>query len=230
MKTTQQFLNFYNFPTVPLVEDGIMGAKSNAEVIKALNKLAIEFSKKGFIWDKQFNFIGIRTNNEFNDKFEDWFVLTVFDTLVAFPASTVAGVTSVWKYLNLWVNGRKGVGTVAENQQIDYLLVEPRGDAWTGWTGNKGFLYQDKVIKKVYRGAIQDGNKWYTDRTNFEENNVGSGFNVHTWAGFWGWEVKNLSEGCAVTREEYWNIIFPILVKQARIENGQKRITYTLLQ
>jgi len=230
MKTTQAFLNSFNSPITPLVVDGVMGAKSNEQLGIALNKLSIEFSKRGWVWDKAFNFIGIRTDNIFDDTFADWFVLTIGTTLVAVPASTVAGVTSIWKYMSLWVNGRQGVGTIAENIQIDYLLVEPRGDVWTGWTGNQGFLYQDKAIAKVYRGAIKDGDKWYTDRTNPEMNNVGSGFNVHTWAGFSLWQVRNLSEGCQVTRAEFWEIIFPLFVKYARVVSGSKRITYSLIQ
>jgi hypothetical protein len=227
-KTTQQFLNHFNSPTPTLVEDGILGAKSKEQITVAITKLKSEFAKRMWQWN-DFNFIGIRTDNDFDDTFEDWFVIVAYDTLVAVPASTVAGVTSVWKYLNLWIRGRAGVGTIMENQQIDYLLVEPRGDSWTSWTGGLGFLYQDKPIN-VYRGALQDGGKWYIDRTNPVMGDIGGGFNVHSWNGFNIWTVNNLSEGCNVTRHEYWNIIFPLLVKNARSENGQKRITYSLIQ
>ncbi|MGL4781592.1 MAG: hypothetical protein ACRCXN_12305, partial [Bacteroidales bacterium] len=236
MRETQKFLNYLN--NANLVEDGIIGNKSREQIIIALQRLRAEFAKRLWKWE-DFNFIGIRTDNDFDDTFEDWFVLTVYDTLIAVPCSTVAGVTSVWKYMNLWVNGKTGVGTIKSNQQIDYLLVEPDdkelikkfGSWWTNWTGDiargvkgKGFLYQDTPID-IRRGAIQDGGKWLIDMTSLIPNSVGNGMNVHTWVNFWGWIVGNLSEGCQVTREEYWNIIFPILVKNARLVNGQKRIT-----
>lgn len=230
--TTQKFLNWLLKDKIePLTEDGIIGGKTNNAISLAISKLKQDFNDRCWDWNNNFNFIGIRTDNDFDDKFEDWFVLYAYNTIVAFPCSTVAGVTSIYKYVNLWINGRKGVGTIKSNQQIDYLLVESTDKTFFNpyWTGGLGFLYQDKPID-IYRGAVYQNNKWVIDTLNLVLQSSGNGMNVHSWFGFALWIVGNLSEGCQVTREEFWKIIFNILVANAKVVNGQKRITYSLIQ
>ena len=226
MRETQRFLNWFNKPQTLLIEDGVIGRLSNIQIGIAIEKLKNKFQKENLIWNDNFNFIGIRTDNDIDCTFEDWFIVTMSGTLIALPASTVSGTQGIFKYANLWIRGRQGVGTIVENQQIDYLLVEPRSNnQWTMWTGGLGFLFQDKPIS-VYRGAVKQGNTWVINKNNIVHNDLGGGFNVHSWLNYFLRQVSNLSEGCQVCQANYWNILFPILRRNA-INN---RIVYTLLQ
>ena len=223
---TQKFLNWFNKPQTPLVEDGIIGRLSNIQIGIAIENLKSRVIQLNMKWNDGFNFIGIRTDYDFDNTFDDWFIIVLNGTLVAYPSTTVAGSPAISKYWNLWIRGRQGVGTIVENQQIDYLLVQPRSNnQWSMWTGGLGFLFQDKPIS-VYRGAIKKNGVWLINRDNIVHNDIGGGFNVHSWAGFNIWRVENLSEGCQVCRNEHWNLIFPVLVRNS-VNN---RITYTLLQ
>lgn len=224
MKETQKFLNWYI--NAGLVEDGIIGVKSRMAIFEGIKKLKLDFALRNWVWNDEFNFIGFRTNDEFENTFEDWFVVYTADTLIALPSTTVAGVVGVWKYVNIWLRGKKGVGTIKENQQIDYLLVQPNtSNNWSMWTGGLGFLFQDKPID-VYRGAYQQNGKLYIDKNNLATGDIGGGFNVHSWAGFNIWNVNNLSEGCQTTRQQYWDILFPLLVKNSK----NSRVIYSLIQ
>ena len=62
---TQRFLNY--FLDLQLVPDGIQGNKTNAAIRDAITKLQKKFAKEKLIWSTEFNFIGIRTSNEFTD-------------------------------------------------------------------------------------------------------------------------------------------------------------------
>ena len=216
MRETQRFLNWFNKPATPLTEDGIIGRMSNEQISVAIPALKSRVEEAGLVWDNEFMFIGIRTDYDFDNTFEDWWVIIAYGTMVAVPASTTAGLQAIPKYANLWIRGRQGVGTIKENQQIDYLLVQPnRTNAWSMWTGGLGFLFQDKPIS-VYRGAIWDTDKWIINTSNVVHNDIGGGFNVHSWANWFITWVSNLSEGCQVVQANYWAVVFPILVKNAK--------------
>lgn len=231
VRETQTFVNQFmqgHEAWTPLRVDGIQGPKTQSAIARVLTRLRIKFEREGLAWAAGFNFIGIRTNSRITNVFDDWFVLAWENTLVAIPASTKAGLPAVAKYANALIRGKRGFGTIKENQQIDYLVVEPQlnGGAWVNWAGGTGFLYQDKPID-VYRDPNRDN---IIDRTVLVRGDLGGGFNVHSWAGWFSAWVQNLSEGCQVCQINYWQIIFTILVRQARRVGDQKRLTYTLLQ
>lgn len=231
IKETQAFLNYYvkdilvndiNRNTTRGI-DGVQGAMTNAAIAQVLTKLEKKFKQENLKWNDKFNFIGIRTDNDLDNSFDDWFVITINGTLIAYPASTVSGIPGIAKYFNRTINNVSGVGTIKGNQQIDYLLVAGKNNGWANWTGGLGFLFQDKGIS-VHRGAIKVNGNWETN-TNVLLHNQFGGFNVHSWIGYFLNTVNNLSEGCQVTKQNYWIHLFPILQKNTI--NG--RIVYTLI-
>jgi len=233
-RETQMFINaFINNSAAfdrpqPLKVDGIHGPLTRAAAMWVAERLRRKVLKEELVWSETM-FIGLRTDLDLDNSFDDWFIFINTKgplTFLACPASTVSGTPGIAKYANRIIRGRSGVGTIAENQQIDYQVVVPqRGNAWSMWTGGLGFLFQDKPIR-LYRGAFWQNAHWWINRSNPVEGDLGGGFNVHSWSG-WGLDlVQNLSEGCQVCKAVYWAELFPLLVKNAR--NG--RITYTLIQ
>ena len=217
---TQKFLNY--FLDIHLALDGIHGEKTQLAIRDAITKLQKKFAKEKLLWDSNFNFIGIRTSNEFTDQFTDWFVVFAYGTIIAFPASTVAGLSQAIKNSELNVEGIKGVAILAPNQQINYQLVNPTSTTFWNpqWTGGIGFLYQDQPVR-IYRDNIADSNLDYLQpQTGYY------GINVHSWQGFNSNNVDNLSQGCQVTQYWFWVTLFELLKKNS-INN---RIIYTLLQ
>lgn len=241
---TQVFLNYYLSEELPdlLLVDGVQGNKTNNAIEIAINKLKNKFSKENLIWDNSFNFIGLRTSNKITDRYDDWFILYYAKTLVAFPASTKSGKPAIMKYWNRFIKGIRGFGTIKENQQIDYLLVRGTNSGWSSWTGGLGFLFQDRKIQ-IYRDPNTDN---IIDTSVFvtSEND---GFNVHSWKNVNAFPsnppilgtratsmnlpnaVSNISEGCQVTLENYWNRLFVILKNNSRNVKGEERITYTII-
>lgn len=235
IRETQTFLNY--FLNDILVNDrnrnssrgvdGIQGNKTNEAIALAVARLKVKFGKEALVWNDDFNFIGIRTDNVFDNAFRDFFVIYTSGTLIACPASTVSGTPGISKYWNRIIQGRKGVGTIAENQQINYLLVTSANRKhWNwSWTGAGGFLFQDRPIR-LYRGASNVNNTWLIDKTNLVPNSTGGGFNVHSWKNWMITMVNNLSEGCQVCTYVYWKVILRLLIKHSK----QDRVVYTLLQ
>lgn len=220
-KETQKFLN--EFVSATLVVDGVHGRHTQKAVMDAIEKLKNKFEKEGFTYSRTFNFIGIRTSMTITNKFDDWFLITSKDTLIAMPASTKAGLPAIWKYANRWINGKRGFGTIEGNQQIDYAVIKPiKGNIWSLWSGGLGFLYQDKPIT-VWRDNNTD---LAIDTDIVSRNDINNGFNVHSWNGYLGFVVGNLSEGCQVTTSNYWNFLFKQITDNATPDN---RIIYTLL-
>ena len=220
MKQTQKFLNY--FLNESLTVDGIQGAKTTEAIQRAIQKLKQKFELHSLNWNESFNFIGIRTDNDFDNTFDDFFVVFAYNTIIAFSSSTVAGLPSAVKNASLVVEGIKGVGIICENQQIDYLFVNPKDTTfWNpNWTGGIGFLYQDHECY-IYRDSNGNG---LIDR---EVKTKGLyGMNIHSWNGFYGENVDNLSEGCQVTQYYNWVNLYPLLLKNAK----KNRIIYTLLQ
>lgn len=221
---TQRFLKYFleiHDPESNFV-DGIQGEWTNRCIREAITKLQKKFAQEKLTWDSNFNFIGIRTSNEFTDLFSDWFVVFAYNTLIAFPASTSAGLSQAIKNAELNIEGIKGVAILAPNQQINYLFVNPTSTTFWNpqWTGGIGFLYQDQPVL-IYRDNIADSNLDY-----LQPQNGYYGINVHSWNGFNSNNVDNLSQGCQVCQYGYWIPLFDLLKKNA-INN---RIIYTLLQ
>ena len=236
----QIFLNYFLEGTIePLSVDSVAGNKTNLASKLAIDKLKTKFNLHGMTWSSVFNFIGIRTSDIITNLFDDWFVFTIGEELYALPATTKSGIPGIMKYYNRWSKGYRGFGTIQENQQIDYLLITPKKDAWSNWTGGCGFLYQ--VAKfNVYRDENID-NK-------IDKNNVmlseGDGFNIHTWVNYISNKnyakllntksksmgittpVANISEGCNCTTYDYWIWLFPILQKYSI----NSTVKYNLLQ
>ena len=125
------------------------------------------------------------------------------------------------------MGGLNGVGVLCENQQVDYLVVEEKDITFWNptWTGVGLFLYQDKSVK-IYRDNNCDGtiNKQVTQEGYF-------GINIHSWLNYELDSVTNLSSGCQVAKYGlFCNVVIPMVKKYMKVVNGQKRITYSLMQ
>lgn len=223
IKQTQTFLKYFLELPATFAIDGIQGDQTNQAIRDAITKLQRKFAKEKLTWNSEFNFIGIRTDNDFDNTFDDWFIIFAYGTIIAVPASTVSGRQGVLNGAENWVNGVNGTGIIKANQQIDYLLVEPKDNTFWNpmWSGGIGFLYQDKPIY-FYRDANEDGIVDTNGPIYFD--NVGA--NCHSWLNSNSNYVENLSTMCQVTQYWFWVPLFDLMKRFA--EN--KRITYTLLQ
>ena len=231
MKELQQFLNYYLTESTQgftkLAVDGILGPLTKTASAKTCTLLKKHIIDSGLEFNEDFMFIGIRTDKDIDNTFEDWFVIMYYKarTINAFPASTVSGTPGIRKYWNRMINGTRGVGTITAPQQIDYSVILPGSSAWHNWTGAIGFLYQSFPID-VHRGAYEkEKGLWHYDESNMIRGVLG-GFNIHSWRNWFTTAVNNLSEGCQVTKYKYWKILFPVLVKRAQ----KGVIKYTLLK
>jgi hypothetical protein len=222
IKQTQTFLKYFLGLPANFAIDGIQGDQTNQAIRDAITKLQRKFANEKMIWNSEFNFIGIRTSNEFTDLFSDWFIVYAYGTIIAVPASTCAGLSQAKRNATLNVGGITGVAILAPNQQIDYLLVQPSDTTfWNpNWTGGIGFLYQDQAVR-IFRDNNGDSHQDY-----LQPQSGLFGINVHSWINFNGDYVDNLSQGCQVTQYWFWVPLFDLMKRFA--EN--KRITYTLLQ
>jgi len=225
-RDTQEFLNYFllcNRNVARLTVDGIYGHKTREAVKVAIETLKERFKKHEFEWNPKFNLIGIRTSFKVTNKFDDWGLLIEDDNmLIAVPMSTKAGKPAIQKYYNRWLRGKRGFGTVKENQQIDYLVVEPQsGNAWSQWTGGIGFLFQDKPIA-IYRDPNLND---VIDTGIIAPRDIGGAFNVHSYLNWTYKIVHNLSEGCQVFQYQYWKVVWKYILQNK--ENN--RMVYTLL-
>jgi hypothetical protein len=224
MRHTQRFLNW--FLGLQLAEDGIQGNKTNAAIKDAIVKLKNKFAKEKLIWDSDFNFIGIRTSNDFTDLFTDWFVSFAFDTIIAVPASTKSGLIGVAEGQNNWHGGINGVLVIAPNQTIDYLLVNQNDPNETfvnkRWSG-RSFLFQDKDF---YYYRDNNGDRIIDYNKKYFGGAWTIGGNVHTWKGYEWDALSNLTKGCQVCKESDFDHIESLWLKFHK----NKRIKYHLLQ
>lgn len=224
IKETQKFLNY--FLDLQLVVDGIQGQKTNAAIRDAITKIQKKFAKHKMIWNSDFNFIGIRTSSQFTDMFTDWFVCFAYETIIAVPASTKSGLIGVNEGQFNWHEGVNGVLVIAPNQQIDYLLVNPNDPKETFpnkfWSG-RAFLYQDKDF---YYYRDNNGDRIVDYGTKHFGGAWTIGGNIHTWSGFNHYLLYNLTKGCQVCQEIYFDPIEKLWLKFHK----NKRITYTLLE
>lgn len=226
-KQTQIFLNFFlKGEIIPLDVDGYLGEKSNRAIQLAITKLQKLFAKRKWEWDSKFNFIGLRTDDDFDNRFDDFFVFYAYGTIIACEASTVSGMQGVMAGPNKWYKGVNGTLVIAADQQINYMFVDPKDPKETfgnkNWSGGC-FLFQDRDFH-YFRDA--NGNNIIDYGTPYYGGAWEIGGNVHSWENCYGELVSSLSEGCQVTRWYWWSQIEDLFRKH----HANKRIIYSLIK
>lgn len=235
-----------------LKEDGITGMKTmtaivggkrqvwtrkgleNIESVGAVALLKKTFKKLGYKWDKRFNFIGIRVDDEYTDGFTDFALIYKDGLLRAFPFSTKPSLWGVRVRKNVQVDGLAGVAVLAEGQYIDTYNLQ---GAW--WSGRK-FWWQRKPVsclrdksggKSIDRKSVIKSDEGFFKRTgNYYA------INIHTWRGWraktlswWHWtngvQGGGLSIGCQVGDDSIWEE----LLKEVKAGDSDNWLTYTLL-
>jgi hypothetical protein len=227
-KQLQLFLNWLlKGEIVPLSVDGVLGEKSNRAIQLAITRLQKEFAKRGWSWNPTFNFIGIRTDDDFDNRFDDFFVCFAYNTLIACEASTVSGMQGVLNGPNKWHKGVNGTLVIQADQQIDYLFVDPNDAKCEAYLQTVfGNSEQAKAFKNWSGGAfLYQNNNFYYLRDNDGDNLIDYtkvyyggaweiGGNIHSWKNFEGQTVENLSIGCQVTNWTWWEYhIVPLFRK-----------------
>lgn len=212
---TQKALNKI-LPDCNLVVDGLSGK----ETCKALTRLAVclgdAFETNRYSIEEGVNLVGLRVSDKFTNRFTDFYICwdwEEFSNTRVFPCSTKSGLPRV--LAPKWVMGKYGVATLKEGQYKNAFSLQG------GWWSGLPFLYQIRPVT-VYR----DGNKnALVDRTGEQAGLFG--INHHSWIGFKGKILGNLSEGCQVFKPEILGKILPYW-ERASQEQGEG-ITYTLL-
>jgi hypothetical protein len=184
--STQQTCNVLTGSTLTL--DGELGSVSQAAIAHLLEKIKSIFHAKNYQWDVN-NLIGIRMSDIFTDAFTDVGVINVGEKLYAFPISTKPGS----KYLEHPENAH-GTSCLAEGQ---YPAMWQFHDQIGGWTGDPycAQISRCTVFRQIGKKAGDTIDRTHPDTGLF-------GINFHTWHGFNGPKVYNLSAGCQVMDEE----------------------------
>lgn len=204
-----------------LVEDGFIGLKSQNAMNILRKEVEFIFKRKGYDWRADGNLVAIRLKTDrqykFSNRFVDIGLITVGNQTHCFEMSTVAGLYGQGNVLSPnWIDCVYGVGVVKEGQ---YKKAYQLNGNW--WTGHKFLMqiadfefYRDGNLDTILdRGKVYKGKK---------------GFNFHSWIGFVGKLVNNLSQGCMVTESQTWvNIVLPLLERLATMQNNE--IDFTLL-
>jgi hypothetical protein len=215
--STQQFLN--EFTKSSLTVDGVVGAYTTQAMVNFRQRVKNTFTKLGYSLSNV-NLVAIRTSNAYTDRFTDWLVLVTDTYVYAMPASTKPGVASVYKNINLWVNGKNGVAVLKPGQYVDAYTLQ------TAWWSGLPFLYQITGEVTIYRDNNTDG----VIDTAVEQTGY-FGINIHSWSTYLGDFVSevvgNLSEGCVVTKGIYMRQLVKLLETNA--DAYKRRYTLTLL-
>lgn len=208
-------------------DDGIIGTETTLAKEVFYNWLRQKFADNNYMWNQNYNLIGIRTDDVYTNKFTDIGVITIANDFICFPISTKPGIGKVLNPPT--VAGVKGVAVMKEGQYVD--LYEYNG-AW--WSGMPFLLQKGSVI--AYRDS--DLNTTITRTVEQSDNDLGYRFslNFHSYQNAsWKWNIdilsylradktySNLSEGCQVTQALYMDLI------DKYFKNMGKKITYTLL-
>ena len=191
-----------------LTIDGSQGPATTNALHELISKLKIYFTHKNYEWFDSM-LIGIRTNDEYTNKFTDWGILINGEQVYIVPISTKPGASY-----------QKNPVYIAKVHGCACLVPGQYKGMWkysnSGWSGDP-YLMQVAPVT-IYRdssmGNIIDKTK--TDTGLF-------GINFHSWKGFGIDFVQNLSAGCQVMDEIYLLDIMPILQKLTGA------ITYTLI-
>lgn len=188
--TTQFFLNWFLGETLQI--DGILGNKTKEAVKRANNKLSSLIKSKGFaVLQNQFVFL--RTQNQFDNKFSDWFIIYDSGIKYAFPCSTRAG--DFWVFNPISYGGITGTAVLAEGQYEN---------AWQcTWQTRFGFRSLEFIQIKPVK-IWRDGNKnRQIDKITTQTGLFG--INLHT-AGL-STLVDRWSAGCIVVPSQFWKQI-----------------------
>ena len=210
----------------PLKVDGNFGEKTkNAETL-FLRYLGNIFLKKQYKPCLE-GLHAVRMDDNYTNVFSDWFFcfdLAENKQIKFFPASTKPGTTAVWKNAFAWIMGKQGVACLKESQILNFWSIQ---GAW--WSGLP-FLNQ-KAECTIYRDNNTDSVILRT-----VEHTGQFGINGHSWAGWRGLVVSYwkdairkigvaLSEGCQVTPQQFWDVLFPTIQKN----NPNGLVDYTLV-
>jgi hypothetical protein len=207
MKELQEGLN--KLLKTNLQVDGIIGPKSKLAIDNLRKKIEIIFKEKGYTFNFS-NLVCIRLDDIFDNKFTDVCFINIGERNYAFPCSTLAGHWGVGSVFNpSWIDGVFGVGVIKEGYYKQAYQLN------TGWWTGLPFLMQIADFE-YYR----DGNKdTILDRGKVYKGK--KGFNFHSWKGFVGNVVNNLSQGCIVFSEVVYNSIIPLLSQLSLYYNNQ---------
>lgn len=171
-----------------LVVDGDIGPKSQDAIKSLFEKLKYIFSDRSYVWSDN-NLIGVRMSDVFTDEFTDYGIITISDTLYAYPISTKPGS----RYLEKPENP-DGCACLLEGQ---YPKMWEFKDVFGGWSG-------DPYCQQVNRCfIIRQKDKKVGDEIDRSVKPIlgNFGINYHSWKGFNGAKVGNLSAGCNVMDE-----------------------------
>lgn len=199
-----------------LVVDGLIGQKSQHAINKLRGKIEQIFKKNGWAFNHS-NLVCIRIDDVFDNKFTDIGFVNIGSQNYAFNMSTLAGLYGKGNVFSPnWIDGVFGVGVVKEgNYPKAYQLN-------TGWWTGKPFLLQIADFEYYRDGnldTIVDRKKVYKGK---------KGFNFHSWAGFVGNIVNNLSQGCMVVQLPiYESLVIPLFNQLAK--EYKNEIDFTLL-
>jgi hypothetical protein len=214
MKELQSALN--TLLNENLIVDGLIGVKTQNAINKLRGQIEKDFKKKGYQFNHS-NLVCIRLDDVFDNKFTDICFVNIGTQNYAFNISTLAGLYGKGNVFNPnWIDGVFGVGVVKEgNYPKAYQLN-------TGWWTGLPFLYQIADFE-YYR----DGNLDITlNRAKVYKGK--KGFNFHSWRGFIGNVVNNLSQGCMVAQQStYESLSIPLFQQLAK--DYKNEIDFTLL-
>lgn len=171
-----------------LVVDGDIGPKSQDAIKSLLDKLKYIYSDRSYVWSDS-NLIGVRMSDIFTDEFTDYGIITMNDTLYAYPISTKPG--------SKWLENPENPDGCACMLEGQYSKMWTFKDVFGGWTG-------DPYCQQINRCAIirQKDKKVGDEIDRSVKPILGNfGINYHTWKNFNGSHVFNLSAGCTVMSE-----------------------------
>jgi len=209
--------------------DGILGPETSGKKQSLIAFLIDKFIAKGYVWDADFNLIGIRMDDNYTNEFTDIGIIASNSDVICFPMSTKPGIGKV---LNPpIVAGIKGVAVMKEGQYIN--LYEYNGAWWSGmpFLLQKGHcvVYRDSDLNTTITKSVEQTDKDlpYRFSLNFHS------YKNNTWS--WNLNVlsylkpdktySNLSEGCQVVKKSTMDLILPWL----KTRSNKGLITYTLL-
>jgi peptidoglycan hydrolase-like protein with peptidoglycan-binding domain len=215
MKELQEALN--TLTNGNLKVDGLVGQQTQNAINKLRGQIERIFKRRGYSFNNS-NLVAIRMDDVFDNKFTDICFVNIGTQNYAFNISTLAGLYGKGNVFNPnWIDGVFGVGVVKEgNYQKAYQLN-------TGWWTGLPFLFQIADFE-YYR----DGNLDITlNRAKVYKGK--KGFNFHSWKGFVGNVVNNLSQGCMVAQQPiYESLAIPLFRELSKEYKNQ--IDFTLLQ
>lgn len=220
VKTTQQFFNWYitqyNLSTIKLDVDGIVGKQTKTIEAIVIQHIKQQFSLNNYIWeiDKP-NTIFYRTNNIFNNQYEDWMVIikqiTEIDfNLYVFKCTTKAGNFYVQNPVT--VGGITGTAILKPGQYRNTWKFITAVNWKTLWTQHP-YFYQVLPVN-IWR----DKNK---DNTINKEISTSGLFGINWHRGGISSLIDRWSAACLVVPRDNWlEVIALNLYKENEVYTG----------